>query len=423
MISQHPIPEQPAANAPRAQRDAYEKHQSDSVDVACLMLVTMVPEIQKNLENKGAYEIITHLREMFQVQARQERYETAKALYCCKMAEGQSVSAHVLKMQGYIDHLARLGFPIVPELATDLILHSLPRSYDQFILNFNMNGMEKTISELHGMLKTAEVSIKKAPSTVLLVQDKGKGKGKGKRKGDAEVGGTKPAARPNPPPAKKAKTSKDAVCFFCQKPGHWRRNCKLYMEDLKKKKNEASTSGIFVIGVHLSTPTTWVLDTACGSHICTNVQGLRRSRKLDRGEVDLRVGNGARVAAVAVGTYELVLPTGLILSLNNCYYVPCLSSNIISLSYLDKEGFICMNGNGRCSIYKDNVLYAYGDLHNNHYILELKQRHNNIYNIDTKRTKVGEPNPTYLWRCHLGHINERRLEKLHRDGLLRSFDF
>ena len=87
------------------------------------------------------------------------------------------------------------------------------------------------------------------------------------------------------------------------------------------------------------------------------------------------MGNGARVAAVAVGTYELVLPTGLIF--NNCNYVPSLSSNIISLSYLDKEGFICVNGNGRCSIYKDNVLYSYGDLHDNHYILELKQRHNN----------------------------------------------
>ena len=55
------------------------------------------------------------------------------------------LSAHVLKMKGYVDHLARLGFPIVPELATDLILNSLPRSYDQFVLNFNMNGMEKTV--------------------------------------------------------------------------------------------------------------------------------------------------------------------------------------------------------------------------------------------------------------------------------------
>ena len=55
-VLDNPIPEQPAANAPRAQKDAYEKHQNDSMDVACLMLVTMVPEIQKNLENMGAYE-------------------------------------------------------------------------------------------------------------------------------------------------------------------------------------------------------------------------------------------------------------------------------------------------------------------------------------------------------------------------------
>ena len=66
-------------------------------------------------------------------------------------------------------------------------------------------------------------------------QNQGKGKGKGKRKGNAVAGETKPAAKPNPQPAKKTKPTKDAVCFFCQKPGHWKRNCKLYMEDLKKE--------------------------------------------------------------------------------------------------------------------------------------------------------------------------------------------
>ena len=39
------IPEQPAVTAPRAQRDAHLKHNEDSVDVGCLMLTTMVPEL------------------------------------------------------------------------------------------------------------------------------------------------------------------------------------------------------------------------------------------------------------------------------------------------------------------------------------------------------------------------------------------
>ena len=69
------------------------------------------------------------------------------------------MSAHVLKMKGYIDHLGRLGFPISQELATNLILNSLADSYDQFVMNYNMNNIDKSISELHSMLKTAEINI------------------------------------------------------------------------------------------------------------------------------------------------------------------------------------------------------------------------------------------------------------------------
>ena len=94
------------------------------------MLATMTPELQKDLEHMEAYEMAAHLKEMFQQQARQERYETTKALHSCKMVEGGSVSAYVLNMKGYIDHLERLEFPISPELAIDLILNSLLDSYD-----------------------------------------------------------------------------------------------------------------------------------------------------------------------------------------------------------------------------------------------------------------------------------------------------
>ena len=60
-----------------------------------------------------------------------------------------------------------------------------------------------------------------------------------------------------------------------------------------------------------------------------DVKGLRDIRKMNKSEMDLRVGNRARVAAVAVGTCELVLPSGLI----HCYYVLSLSLNNVSLSY------------------------------------------------------------------------------------------
>ena len=185
------------------------------------------------------------------------------------------------------------------------------------------------------MLKNVETNIQKT-NLVLMVQKgagmkrKGKGKGNKAKKGKGQ----------SKPKAKKPKLPKVGVCFFRNEQGHWKRNCNLYLEDLKKKKSsKATTSGIYVIEVNLSTFVSWVLDTGCGSHICVNVQGLRSNRSLAKGEVDLRVGNGSRVAALALGVYDLTLPSGLVFQLKNCYYVSAVSRNIILVSCLDEDGF------------------------------------------------------------------------------------
>ena len=187
---------------------------------------------------------------MFQEQARIERFATIKALLSCKMVAGSSISPHVLKMKGYLDHLEKLGLPISQELA--IILQTLLYAYDDFVMNYNMHNMEKTLSELHGMLKIAEQNIK-TTSNVLMVQ-KGKGKDT-KRKWVQRVRPRitkKPKPNPNPdtkgekPKTKqpKAKEPKEGQCFFCNEPSHGKRNCKLYLEDLKKKGSETTSSGI-----------------------------------------------------------------------------------------------------------------------------------------------------------------------------------
>ena len=169
----------------------------------------------------------------------------------------------------------------------------------------------------------------------------------------------------------------------------------------------------------MSISSSWVLDTSCGSHICNNVQGLRRSRTLAKGEINIRVGNGSNVTALSIGTYDLVLPSGLVLSLENCYYVPALSRNIISISCLDKFGFSFIIKSNCCSIYFDNLFYGIAHANSGLYVLDLQF---SVYNINTKRIKSVETNQTYLWHCRLGHINEKRISKLHKDRILEPFD-
>ncbi|KAL4309694.1 hypothetical protein GQ457_01G019070 [Hibiscus cannabinus] len=54
----------PGANAPRADKDKFKKHMDDMLDVGCLMLATMTPELQKQHEDMVAYEMIQNLKEI-----------------------------------------------------------------------------------------------------------------------------------------------------------------------------------------------------------------------------------------------------------------------------------------------------------------------------------------------------------------------
>ena len=122
-----------------------------------------------------------------------------------------------------------------------------------------------------------------------------------------------------------------------------------------------STSCMFIIEVNtVSHDNLWVLDTGCGSLICIDMQGLRNNRRLNKGESDLLVGNGERVAALVIGTYVLTLPSRLTLNFDDCYYVSALTNNIIYVSYLNKKGFHLTFSNNGCSIMFNRVLYAIG---------------------------------------------------------------
>ncbi|KAK8715570.1 hypothetical protein V6N13_042901 [Hibiscus sabdariffa] len=237
------VPDEPAANAPRADKDKFKKHMDDMLDVSCLMLETMSPELQKQHEDMNSYDMVQNLKEIYEGQAQQERYEAPKALFQCKMSEGSPVGAHVIKMMGYIQTLEKLGFPLKDELATNVILQSLRDSFKPFVLNFNMNEINKTLPQLLGMLRTAESDLKKNGSKSILMVREAKGKKKAKSKGNGK-------SKPKGKDALKLEKgiSKEAKCFYCEKSEHWKRNCPLYLEEVKKSKaNGASSSGINVI--------------------------------------------------------------------------------------------------------------------------------------------------------------------------------
>ena len=68
------------------------------------------------------------------------------------------------------------------KIVIDRVLWSLSPSYWNFVMNYNMQGMDKTIPELFAMLKAAEVEIEKEHQVLMVNKTTSfKKKGKGKK--------------------------------------------------------------------------------------------------------------------------------------------------------------------------------------------------------------------------------------------------
>ncbi|GKD18665.1 zinc finger, CCHC-type containing protein [Tanacetum coccineum] len=250
------------------------------------MLMTMKREIQKNLENFHANEMLEELKTRFAQQAEQELLQTTRDFHSCKQEEGHPVRSYVLKMKGYIDNLERLGHPVTLGLGMSLILIGLRKEFDGFMKNYNMHSLGKTINELHAMLKLHEQTLPKNNTPALHAILAGRGKNK-----------LAYAPKPKiPPPPKREDPTNYSIYHECGETGHWKRNCPKYLAELlKKKKNTTSGAG--------------------GS-----------------GALSLYVGNGQREAVEAINVFHLCLPSGLEIVLNNCHYAPSITRGVISVT-------------------------------------------------------------------------------------------
>ncbi|GKU97061.1 hypothetical protein SLEP1_g10245 [Rubroshorea leprosula] len=248
--------EPPIMLEPGADDDAQEAYQlwfdHDSL-AKCYILASLENRLQKQHEKMAtAKDIMASLKEMFGQQNRSARQSAMKGLMSTKMTEGTPVHDHVMTMIGFINELESLGSEMDNETKIDAILSSLPDSFNQFVLNFNMNKMVVTLPELRNMLQRAEELIKKE-KPVIMIAEKGKSskpKYKNKKRNFGNNKGFKQIPGGN---AKKVKRDKsEDACHFCGKKGHWKRNCYQYLASLKKPSEGFKQDGLYFLSPALN---------------------------------------------------------------------------------------------------------------------------------------------------------------------------
>ena len=179
------------------------------------------------------------LKEMFGEQGHSARQETIRQIYNSKITKGTSIREHILRMISNLNTLEVLDVDIDGESQVDMILQSLPKSFKEFRLNFNMNkkiySLSKLMNELvvvKGILGTFSADANMAEASTS--QPKSKGKGKKKKKKDFAKQDGKQVSLGVSNKGKKTK----GKCFHCSEKGHWKRNCPIF----KAAKNKGMKS-------------------------------------------------------------------------------------------------------------------------------------------------------------------------------------
>jgi hypothetical protein len=135
----------------------------------------------------------------------------------------------------------------------------------------------------------------------------------------------------------------------------YRRFCRMMKQDLKDKKNqkgfadsvnmannESNDSEFYADVLSVSTGTdslidSWILDSACSYHMCSNRQWFDTFKSCNAGIV--LMGNDARCKAIGIRTIKVRMFDGVVRVFINVRYVLDLKKNLIFLGTLDSLGY------------------------------------------------------------------------------------
>nr|KAJ0210427.1 hypothetical protein LSAT_V11C400177580 [Lactuca sativa] len=206
----------------------------------------------------------------------------------------------------YILEVAKMDQEIATVLRKKPRIKPIGKSSD-----INIMKMGKIDPKFNTMMFTRDKSVASTPTPAaapVLAIGQGMGKkrkapSKSNHKGKSQDGtsssGTKVgSAKPNSNP-------KGVECHHCHRIGHWKRSCLEYLQEIKDGKIKPSYVSFYTIkSNHSSHAISWVLDTGCGFHICSDLQGLRRDGDVEHGKINLIMGNKRSSPVTKIGIWQ-----------------------------------------------------------------------------------------------------------------------
>jgi len=311
-----------------------------------------------------------------------------------------------------LDDLANIEVNMEYEDKTLLLLWSLPKSFEHFkdTILYGKEGTT-TFEEVQSVLRTKELTKFKD----LKVDEGGEGLNVARgRNGHRGKGKGKSRSKSRSKGFDKSKYK----CFLCHKQGHFKKDCP------DKRGNASPSVQVAVVSdedgyesagalavTSWKPEKSWVLDSGCSYHMCHRNEYFETSA-LKEGGVD-RLGNNKACKVQGMGTVRLKMFDDREFLLKNVMYVLELKQNLISINMFDSLGYCTRIEHGVCKISHGALITVKESKMNGLYILD-----GSIVIGNASMAGVVPHNNSELWHLRLGHVSERGLVELPKQGLL-----
>lgn len=338
-----------------------------------------------------------------------------------KVSETGDVEKHLLELDKLFERLANAGLELAEKLKIAMTLRSMPESY-----HFLASALEARPDE--------DITLKLVRSKLMDEYHK-----RLERSG-------KPA--PGEQVLKTEKVNKERLCFFCHKPGHFKKDCRKWLA-LQEKNNDGEPSGgkpgrgpggnsqHHAKAKQAKNPDQgsvcfsayeqdeascaaaklngmWTVDSGASCHMTSSESFFDELEKSPCVTVMMADGNCSKSGGVGGGTVKGVNGTGdaVDIKLEKVLFVPNLEGGLLSVSRITDRGFNVLFTKDEVEIRNrsDNVV-ALGERRGGLYVLSETE------SVSVAAAQNHTVNCQHTWHRRFGHRDPAVLERIQNEDL------
>nr|KAJ0201762.1 hypothetical protein LSAT_V11C600301900 [Lactuca sativa] len=234
------------------------------------------------------------------------------------------------------------------------------------------------------------------------------------------------------------------VCWNCNKPGHFKKDCRLRKvnkdgvrpsgsKDPEKQQGQISVSlqNSKYIRNYISMiseafyvqddKVAWWVDSGATSHVCKDLYWFKDFQPIEGGFV-VKMGKVAAEPIKGIGSVLLTFTSGKCLCLNNVLYVPGIRKSLVSEIVLNNFGYKQVLESDKYILPRHGSFMGFGYICNGMIRLNINYPSSDNSVCMASSSTSNNFYKSEFWHARLRHINYKRLKDMSKISLISAFD-